>query len=136
MEGKKTYNQIKEEALKKAEELTKTTGKDVFPCILNTHPFVMDTTSEEGEWVVAYIKAPTLYQKAKIIDHFEKDDKTMIGIEVLKVNLIKEHSYIGFSQPEISKNENIILGAALFITGKGFVFSIAQQIDGLKKNGQ
>ncbi len=128
----KNKAELVEMANKKAEELTAKLGKKVYPMVLNTADFKEET----GEWVVGYIKAPSLYQKASIIDNFDTGNKTMKGIEFLKLNLIKEESDIRFTQIEDSRNDNIILGAALFITGKGFRFSIVESTEELKKNGE
>lgn len=129
---KQNYEELKANSEKKAQELTLSLGKKVFPIVVNTEEY----GGKDGEWVVGYIKAPSLYQKAGIIDSFNTGNKTMKGIELLRTNIVRECSDVRFTQFEDPKNENILLGAALFICGKGYMFSIVEQTDELKKSGE
>lgn len=132
MEKNQNYEELKANAEKKANDLTLSTGKKVFPIVVNTEEY----GGKGGEWVIGYIKAPSLYQKAGIIDSFNTGNKTMKGIELLRTNIIKECSDARLSQFEDPKNENIILGAALFVCGKGYMFSIVEQVEEEKKSGE
>lgn len=133
MEKKKqSFEELKEIANKKAIDLTNQLGKKVYGEVINTEEY----GGKDGEWLTFYIKAPSLYQKAGIIDSFNTGNKTMKGIELLRTNLLKEHSHPRFSKLEDVENENIVLGAALFITGKGYMFSIVEQSEEIKKNGE
>ena len=133
MKKEQNIVEIRKSAAKKADDLSLQLGKKVYPMVINTEEY----GGTNGEWVVGYIKAPGLHQKGKIIDAFNTNTKTQVGIDILRSNIIKEHSDIKFTQIEgFPENENIILGAALFITGKGYMFSIVEQPDELKKSGE
>ena len=127
--SKYTKEELQELVNVNAEGLSKTHGM-VYGLLLNTAGF----DSEDGEWVIGYFKAPTLYQKMTIIDRLDVD-KTLKGFQLLKQNLIKENSDPRLTDERNEKNHRVIIGASLTAANMCVDFSINQTAE-LKKNGK
>lgn len=125
-----TVEELNELVSKNADALSKTMGTKVFGLLLNTDGYESIT----GEWVIAYYKAPTLYQKMVIIDNVDKD-KILKGWQLLEQNIIKEHSHMDYFRKEVESNHNIIIGAAMSVVGNSLSFSV-NRVSDLKKNGE
>ena len=107
-----------------AEGLSKKMGTKVYGLLLNTAGF----EETDGDWVIGYFKAPTLYQKMTILDRIEID-KTLKGYQLLQSNLIKEHSDERLLDDKNPDNHKIIIGAALTAAAMSIDFSINQVQD-------
>jgi hypothetical protein len=123
-------DELNELVVKNAEQLSATKGPRVEGLLLNTNGF----DSSEGEWVIGYYTAPTLYQKMTMLDNIEKD-KMIKGMQILEKNLIRENSDPRFLEKENPDNHKLIIGASLAVVGKSIDFSV-NQVTELKKNGE
>lgn len=128
-ETKQTFDELLVVVNKRAEELTLSKGFQVYPLLLNTDGFL----SEEGQWVIGYFKAPSLFQKMTILENINKE-KLMKGHQLLELNLLKEESMMKYFKKEDPKNEGIIIGAVYEVLEKSVVYSVNRAND-LKKNG-
>lgn len=127
---KLSVEELSETVEKNAKGLSVKHGREVFGLLLNEAGF----ESTEGDWVIGYCFAPSLFQKMTLIDSIDKD-KLMKGFHLLNANIIKENSDARLMDKENPKNHNVIIGACLAIAGKAISFSINQTND-LKKSGE
>lgn len=127
-----SYDELNELVQKNAEGFSKSHNTKVYGLLLNTGKGYYST---EGEWAIAYVKEPSLYQTFTIIDSIDGENKTLRGFQLFQKNVIKENSTMEYFNEKDLKNKKVIVGASLAMVGLCNDFSINQSTE-LKKNGE
>ena len=127
-----TFDQLNKLVQENAEGLSNKHNCKVFGFITNT-----DKTGEDkGEWVVAYYKEASFFDKMSILDVSMESgsSKVLKGWKLFEKNVIKENSDMKYFDKKDPKNSGIINGVSIDVFTNSVDLCVNRATE-LKKNG-